>query len=126
VGQWIQTLNAAKKLGAKTVCPGHGSRSAATMLDDQQAFFNALRDQVGQFMAKKPESEARSQIEAIRANLRSNAAIARYVPAPKAGDWDPFPSQVEKVYMELTGRKLAALPPGIHDARKAHARSHGV
>jgi glyoxylase-like metal-dependent hydrolase (beta-lactamase superfamily II) len=126
VGQWIQTLNAAKKLGAKVVCPGHGSRAAATMLDDQQAFFNAIRDQVGKLMAGKPEAEARKQIETIRANLKSNAAVARYVASAGAGGWDPFPAQVEKVYMELTGRKLAALVHGVPAARLAHARSHGA
>ena len=24
IGEWIKTLEAAKKLGAKVVCPGHG------------------------------------------------------------------------------------------------------
>jgi glyoxylase-like metal-dependent hydrolase (beta-lactamase superfamily II) len=126
VGQWIETLNAAKKLSAQIVCPGHGSRSAATMLNDQQAFFNALRDQVGKLMTGKPEEEARKQIDAIRAILKSNASISRYVPAAGTAPWDPFPAQVEKVYMELTGRKLAALPHGVPAARQVHARSHGA
>jgi hypothetical protein len=39
--------------------------------------------------------------------------------------WDPLPSQVEKVYQELTGKKADALanPP---EARHAHARAHGL
>jgi glyoxylase-like metal-dependent hydrolase (beta-lactamase superfamily II) len=122
--KWIQTLDAARKLGAKIVCPGHGPRSDATMLENQQAFFSALREQVGG-LAKKPETEARAQIEVIRASLKTNPRIARYVAEPSAG-WDPLPSQIEKVYTELTGRKLAALPPHMPNARLLHARSHGV
>ena len=40
--------------------------------------------------------------------------------------WDPFPSQVEKVYEELTGKKLAALMHEPLSEREAHARSHGL
>ncbi len=69
--------------------------------------------------------EARGQVEAIRAKLKGNAQVARFV-AERGAGWDPLPSQVEKVYMELTGRKLASLPGGIEIARHAHARSHGA
>ena len=123
VGQWIQTLDAVKKLGAKTVCTGHGARAAEGVIDDQQAFFKALREQVGSLMAKKTQQEARGQVEVIRANLKGNAQIARFVGERGAG-WDPLASQVEKVYLELTGRKLASLPGRIETARQAHARSH--
>ena len=123
VGQWIQTLDATKKLGAKIVCPGHGARAAGGVVDDQQAFFKALREQVGSLMAKKPPQEARGQVEAVRANLKGNAQIARFVGEPGAG-WDPLASQVEKVYLELTGHKLASLTGRIEIARQAHTRSH--
>ncbi len=125
VGQWIQTLDAAKKLGARIVCTGHGPRGAVTLLDDQQAFFKALREQVGARMSKKSPEEAKTQIEAIRSALKSNAQIARYVGDRGAG-WDPFASQVEKVYLELTGKKLASMPHQPEVAREAHARSHGL
>jgi hypothetical protein len=42
------------------------------------------------------------------------------------GESDGFPSQVQKVYEELTGKKLAAIMREPHLARHAHARSHGV
>jgi cyclase len=123
VGLWIGTLDASKDLGAKIVCPGHGPRSVASVLDDQQAFFKALREQVGVVMAGKPPEEAKTQVELIRATLKGNAQIARFVGA--AGKEDSFPSQVQKVYEELTGKSLAALNDERLVARQTHARSHG-
>ena len=125
VGQWVQTLEAAKKLGAHTVCTGHGPRSVATVLDDQQAFFQALRDQVGKLLGGRSPAEAKGQIEAVRAALKANPQIARYV-ADRGAGWDSFSSQVEKVYLELTGNKLAWLSNERQLARLAHARSHGA
>ncbi len=125
VGEWVTTLDAARKLGAQVVCTGHGPRSVGTVLDDQQAFFKALREQVGAVMAKKGPEEAKAQIEAIRATLKGNAQIARFVGDRGAG-WDPFASQVQKVYLEMTGKKLAALDHEPRLAREAHARSHGL
>jgi hypothetical protein len=43
-----------------------------------------------------------------------------------AGPQDNIPSQVEKVYQELTGKSLAALGHERQLARLAHARSHGA
>jgi glyoxylase-like metal-dependent hydrolase (beta-lactamase superfamily II) len=126
VGKWIATLDAAKKLGANVVCTGHGPRSVASVLDDQQAFFKALRDQVGTVMTSAPAAEAKAKIEVIRATLKSNAQIARFVSDRGAGSDDGFPSQVAKVYEELTGNKLAALVHEPHLAHHAHARSHGL
>jgi cyclase len=123
VTQWIKTLDAAKKLGAKVVCTGHGARSAESLLDDQQAFFKALREQVGAVMAKKTPEEAKPLVETLRSALRANAQIARFIGEPGQG-WDPFPSQVEKVYLELTGKPMAALPEESRHARLVHARSH--
>jgi glyoxylase-like metal-dependent hydrolase (beta-lactamase superfamily II) len=124
VGQWVVTLDAARKLGARIVCTGHGPRSVASVLDDQQAFFKALREQVGALMAEKAPEEAKAQIDSIRATLKGNAQIARFVSERGAGD-DSFPAQVQKVYEELTGKKLAALMNARQLARHAHARSHG-
>jgi cyclase len=126
VGKWVATLDAAKKLGATVVCTGHGPRSTASVLDDQQAFFRTLREQVGAEMTKIPGDQAKAKIETIRATLKSNPQIARYVSDTKAGSDDVFPSQVAKVYEELTGSKLAWLRQGPHGARHAHARSHGL
>ncbi len=124
VGKWVTTLEAAKKLGVQIVCTGHGPRSVGTVLDDQQAFFKALREQVGALMVEKPPEEARAQIDRIRATLEGNPQIARYVGERGAG-WDPLASQIQKVYEELTGKKLAALTHVRRLARHAHARSHG-
>ena len=125
VGQWVTTLDVSKKLGARTVCTGHGPRSDATVLDDQQAFFRTLREQVGVLMAKKAPEEAKAQIESVRAAVKGNAQIARFV-GERGTSSDSFPAQVQKVYEELTGKKLASL---IHEpllARHVHARSHGL
>jgi len=122
VGKWVETLEAAKKLGAQIVCTGHGPRSVASVLHDQQAFFKELREHVGALMAGKSPAEAKAQIEPIRAALKANAQIARYVGDRGAGD--SFPSQVEKVYLEMTGNHLAALTLERQLARRAHARSH--
>ena len=108
MGKWVATLDAARKLGAKIVGTGHGPRSDAQVLDDQQAFFKAMRDEVGALMAAKAPEDAKAQVESVRAALKGNAQIARFVGERGTG-WDPFPAQVEKVYQELTGKKLAAL-----------------
>src|SRR5262245_22084844 len=126
VAKWISTLDAARQLGAKMVCTGHGPRSTATVLDDQQAFFRALQEQVGANLAKFAPEQAKAKIETIRATLKSNAQIARFVSNRDAGSDDGFPSQVGKVYEELTGKKLAALVKQPHLARHTHALSHGL
>jgi cyclase len=129
-GQWVETLEAARKLGAKIVCTGHGPRSVATVLDDQQAFFKLLREEVGAIMTKSPAQQANAErakanIESIRGTLKSNVQIARFVSNAGSPD-DGFPSQIAKVYEELTGEKLAALAHEPHLARHAHSRSHGI
>ena len=124
VGKWIATLDAAKKLGAEIVCTGHGSRSTITVLEDQQAFFKALQDQVGARMANVAPDQTKMEIEAIRTTLKANAQIARYV--SDSGAHDGFPSQVQKVYEELNGKKLVALLEEPQMARHYHARSHGL
>jgi cyclase len=126
VGKWVATLDAARKLDAKIVCTGHGPRSTASVLEDQQAFFKALREQVGSVMTNVAPDQTKARIETIRATLKSKPQIARYVSDRSAGQDDGFPSQVMKVYEELTGNKPAALVHEPHRARNAHARSHGL
>jgi glyoxylase-like metal-dependent hydrolase (beta-lactamase superfamily II) len=125
VGKWIATLEAARKLGAKTVCTGHGARSVGSVLDDQQAFFKALQDQVGAHLANADPHQSQAQIEAIRSALKANPQIARYV-ADRNSKQDGFTSQVQKVYEELTGKQLAGLRHDPQLARHAHARAHGL
>jgi len=125
VGKWIETLDAAKKLGAEIVCTGHGSRSNITVLDDQQAFFKVLQDQVGGRMPNVAPDQVKAEIEAIRLTLKANAQIARYVSDQGSKD-DGFPAQVQKVFEELNGKKLFAFGEGPRMARHYHARSHGL
>jgi cyclase len=119
VGKWVATLGAARKLGAKIICTGHGPRSVATVLEDQQAFFRKLQEQVETCMANGAPEEIKGQTESIRAALKADPQIARYV-------GDSLPAQVAKVYEEMTGKKLSALRQEPHVARHAHARSHGL
>jgi cyclase len=123
VGKWVTTLDAARKLDAKVVCTGHGPRSTGVVLEDQQAFFKELREQVGAALIKSSPDQTKATIETIRATLKSNAQIARFVSTTGADDG--FPSQVAKVYEELTGNKLSSLVHEPNLARHAHARSHG-
>jgi glyoxylase-like metal-dependent hydrolase (beta-lactamase superfamily II) len=126
VEKWITTLDTAKKLDAKIVCTGHGPRSTAAVLQDQQAFFSVLREQVGAIMAKLSPEETKGKIETIRATMKSNPQIARFISDRNAGSEDGFPSQVAKVYEELTGNKLKALVDDPHRARRLHSRAHGL
>jgi cyclase len=121
-GKWIETLEAAKKLGARTICTGHGPRSVASLLDDQQMFFRVLRDQVGSIMVNRDPNDAKAQIETVRASMKRNSQIARYVP-DSTKDFTP---QAAKVYQELTGKQLSVLLHEPQLARHAHARSHGL
>jgi glyoxylase-like metal-dependent hydrolase (beta-lactamase superfamily II) len=119
VGKWIQTLEAAKKLGARVLCPGHGPRGVGSVVEDQQAYFKALRDGVGLSLRKYPSPAAmRNAIPELKAILQKNKQIARYV-----GDF--FPDQVAKVYTELTGKTLPAAPKSAGLARDWHAVHHG-
>jgi cyclase len=122
VEKWVATLDAARKLGARVICPGHGPRGIGDVLADQQRFFQSLREQVGALVkAKKSGQQVRDAIEGINAKLAADQQIARYV-----GKGDGFGSQVEKVYNEMTGQQLPAAKKVASDARNRHARAHGL
>ena len=125
VGKWIGTLDAAKKLGAKIVCTGHGPRSVSSVLEDQQAFFRAFQDLVGSTLREGPAEDVNAQIVSIRASLKRKPQIARFATEPADGTPDFFPANAHKIYEELTGKKLAAFVSVPRWARQAHARSHG-
>lgn len=99
-GQWVETLEAARELGAEVVCPGHGARGGPTMLDNQQAFIRELRAEVKKISGENPEA-VRGLVDQIRGRLKKNEAIAKYL-----GDF--FPAQVEKVYVEMGGKPFLA------------------
>ena len=114
--QWVKTLAAAKKLGAKTICPGHGPMGTVQVLEDQQSFFIELRKQVKKYAGKKPEA-VQAAVEDIKAALRKQKSIARFV-----GDF--FPAQVEKVYIEMGGKPFPTKTVHIN-TRQLHTHDHG-
>ena len=96
ISEWIKTLEAVKKLGAKIVCPGHGPIGGPELLEDQQAFFIALTEEVKKFAGKEP-AEIEAAVPGIMAALKKNERIARY-----AGNF--LPAQVEKAFVEQGGK----------------------
>jgi glyoxylase-like metal-dependent hydrolase (beta-lactamase superfamily II) len=99
-GEWVKTLEAARKLQPKTVCPGHGQMGGAEILDHQIAFFVALRGEMKKLMdaGMKPE-EVKAAAALIKETLRKQENIALYL-----GSF--FEAQVEKVYVEMGGQPL--------------------
>lgn len=95
-GEWIKTLAAAEKLGAKVVCPGHGPVAGGELLTEQKTYFSELRRHVKKHWQRQPEA-MKGRVPAIRTALQGQPRIAKYV-----GDF--FPAQVEKVYVELGGK----------------------
>jgi cyclase len=116
IGEWIKTLDGVGKLGAKTVCPGHGELGTGDLLADQQAYFVELRRLVKPY-AKKPPAEVKAAVDTIKTKLLKQAAIARYV-----GDF--LPAQVEKACVEFGGKPFTT--PTAADANDRHADAHGT
>jgi len=114
--EWVKTLEAAKKLGAKIICPGHGPRGAGSVLDDQLAYFEALRKEVRKYAHKKPEA-VKEAVDSIKVVLEKNERIARYVGGGLAG-------QVEKVYVELGGKPFSNKQAAAKEHWR-HAEAHG-
>jgi cyclase len=116
IGAWVKTLEAAKKLGAKVVCPGHGPMGSSDVLADQQAYFVELRKQVKKYAHRKPQ-EVQAAVDKIKAALQENPHIARYV-----GEF--LPAQIEKAYTEMGGQPF--LPKQAEaEVQQRHAHAHG-
>lgn len=96
ISEWIKTLEAVKKLGARIICPGHGPRGGPELLENQQAYFKALQAEVLLFAGKSVE-EIQAAVPAIMASLKKNRQIAHY-----AGNF--LPAQVEKAWIEQGGK----------------------
>lgn len=119
VEKWVATLDAAKKLGAIAVCPGHGPRGDQSTLADQQLFFQQLREQVGALVqSKKSPREVYQAVPQIGAALSAQPQIARYVGK------DGLAAQVEKVYQEMTGQAFPKDVKTANAARLRHAIAH--
>ena len=100
-GEWVKTLEAARKLQPKVICPGHGPMGGPEVLDNQIAFFVALRGEVRKLMdaGMRPE-EIKSSAVLIKETLRKQENIVLYI-------GQSFDAQVEKVYVEMGGRPPA-------------------
>jgi glyoxylase-like metal-dependent hydrolase (beta-lactamase superfamily II) len=100
-GEWVKTLEAARRLQPKVICPGHGPMGGPEVLDNQIAFFVALRGEVKKLVdaGMKPE-EIKASAVLIKETLRKQENIAIYI-GPS------FDAQVEKVYVEMGGRPPA-------------------
>jgi glyoxylase-like metal-dependent hydrolase (beta-lactamase superfamily II) len=119
IEKWIATLEAARRLGASIICPGHGPRGNETVLADQQAYFRAVRERVGRLVREqRTPQQIRDSIVRIKSDLMTESSIKRYV----SSDITPH---IEKVYAELTGRPLPAGQKVSRAARENHARQHG-
>jgi glyoxylase-like metal-dependent hydrolase (beta-lactamase superfamily II) len=115
-GEWIKTLEGAKRLGAATVCPGHGPRGSGQLLEDQRMYFVELRKQVKEVASQSPQ-EVKAAVAQIKASLLTQPSIARYV-------GDSLAAQVEKVYIEMGGKPFQSAAARAESERE-HARDHG-
>jgi glyoxylase-like metal-dependent hydrolase (beta-lactamase superfamily II) len=121
VEKWIATLELAKKLGARVVCPGHGQFGAETVLTDQQAFFKSLREGVGKLVkAKKSAQQVKDAVAQMAVELKTNTQIARYV------NEKSLVAQAEKVFTEMTGEKFPESQKVSTDAQHWHSHQHGL
>lgn len=94
-GEWVKTLELARKLGATMVCPGHGPVAAGNLLEQQQQFIIQMRAQVKRRLeAGKSWAEVKAALPEIRAALQADEGIAKY-----AGD--SLEGMAEKAYREM-------------------------
>ena len=118
VEEWVATLEAARQLGAQTICPGHGPRGTAGVLADQKQYFVELRKEVKKLVdQKKNPEEVKRAVNDIKAALQKQERIARYL-----GSF--VEAQVEKVYVEMGGKPFEKKEAAL-DERKEHALAHG-
>lgn len=100
IDEWIKTLEKVKALGAQIVCPGHGPMGGPEVIADQQSYFVALQREVKALRAAgKSAADVKAALEDIRAALKQDERIMRFVPANLTG-------HVEKVWRELGGEPL--------------------
>lgn len=100
IAEWIRTLEKVKALGAQVVCPGHGPMGGPEIIEDQQAYFIALYREVRVLHAAgKSAAAVKAALEDIRASLKQNERIVRYIPGGLA-------EHVGKVWRELGGEPL--------------------
>jgi len=117
-GEWVKTLETARALKPKFVCPGHGLMGGPEILDNQIAFIRTLRTEVKKLTdAGKTSVEAKAAVDTIKAAIQKDERIANYVGGM-------FASQVEKVFVEFGGKPFESalrLTPGARESLRARA-----
>lgn len=97
VSEWIKTLDAAGKLGAEKVVPGHGPIGGPEVLVDQQRYFVELTQRLTAMLAaKKSPADVKAALPALATELKAIPSIARFVPGS-------LTAHAEKVFVELGG-----------------------
>lgn len=117
ITDWIKTLENAKKLHPKVVCPGHGPMSDGSLLEDQQQFFITLRTEAKKLLKRKKDAPTDKIIESIRDNMKKNDRIVRYV-------GDSLPAQLEKACIEMGGKPFLSKSAHLQEEEK-HQHQHG-
>lgn len=118
IGEWIETLENAKKLKPKIVVPGHGPIADASLLEDQRQYFLEIQRQ-GRLLYKhyRRANDAATQVNRIRANvLDKGGRLKKYV-------GDMFAAQIEKAYTEAGGEDWPKTSAAVK-ARNLHAADH--
>ena len=118
---WVQTLEAAGKLGAVVVAPGHGPVGDGRVLDAQRQFFVDLRAEVERRKELTPD-RVQAEVPAIRdALLKRNGTYIETSGKAIAS----FEAQVAQVYKEMTGKEFPKRA-ALDEARREHERDHGI
>jgi glyoxylase-like metal-dependent hydrolase (beta-lactamase superfamily II) len=100
ITEWIETLERAKQLNPKIVCPGHGPAAGPEMLEEQQMYFKELHARVKKLVdEKKTAEQVKAEVDRIKQELQAQKAIRKYVSGS-------FAEHVEKVYVELGGERF--------------------
>ena len=100
---WLKTLDAAKALKPRIMCPGHGAMADSSLIDDQRAYLTALHAEVKPLVKRKLSLEQiRANVDAMRERVLKNDQIKRYV-------GKRFGEQIEKIYGDYTGQILGRL-----------------
>ena len=118
--KWVDTLAAAKKLGARFIGPGHGPQGTNTVLDDQRMYFVILRDEVGRQLRASDSVPPNELVDRVFRKITANPRISRYASKDGIG------AQVDKVHRELTGKPLQTTRRAVEHARHVHAHAHGT
>lgn len=116
ITEWVKTLEEAKKLKPLKVYPGHGPAGNGAILENQQEYFQELLASARTLVDKTP-AEAKASVEGIRARLKQNERIARYV-------GDGLAAQLEKALTEVGGRKFLSQAARAREEQK-HVHAHG-